>query len=914
MTATLIVNGTEYQVTTSDEVTLLELLRDDLGITGPKSGCGEGACGACTVLIGSRAVQSCQVTAVSATGQRITTVEGLAEDGILHPVQQAWLETGAMQCGYCTPGWLTATAALLARIPHPGDERIDAELDGHVCRCCTYPRIRRAVHRAAELMEHPELLEPVPATELPDALSDYATPLGAPDRPLDLGGKQPASFAAAMPEGLMAVVADDADSEHGFGGPDDAWVHVGADSRITAFTGKVEAGQGTRTALSLLVGEELAVPAGSVSLTMADTDISPFDLGTFGSRSMPHAAPPLRVAAAAAFRLLKETAAARFGLPPSVLTAADGVIAGPDGAPSATYGELVAGQHRVEMVPGNSQVTPPSAWRSAGQPARAAGGAAVVTGAKVFPSDLRATGMLHGCVLHPPAAKATLRHADTAAAEALPGVTVFREGDFVGVVAAGQHAARAAIAAVEAGWDEPDEPEMDALEAFLREHPVQGEGFQAAFLHEDGNVPHVLAAGAVRRSEHYSAAYVAHVPMEPRSALARWDDGQLTVWTGTSTPFRARRELGAALGVDEGDVHVVVPDFGGGFGGKHGSVVALEAARLARAAGRPVRVQWTRGDEFTAGYLRPAAFIDVDAAVDESGQLAAWSFANLNSGAAGITTPYRIPNQRIEYQPAAAPLAQGSYRALAATANNFARESHMDEMAEAAGADPVDFRLRHLGDERLAAVLRRAAAEIGWPGSGGSATVSSADGSSNEGSSAARLAAPPAGGASADSDGQTGTGIALGFEKGGRVATAATVRVGPGGAVEILRLVTVADCGAIVHPDGLANQVEGAVVMGLGPALFEQIEFRAGRILNGSMTDYRVPRLPDVPVDVKVVLLDQPDQPSAGGGEAPIIAVAPAIANAIFRACGVRLRSMPLVPNGRVPGVTRQPTAGAPSG
>jgi len=886
VTVTLIVNGTEYQVAAPGEATLLELLRDDLGITGPKFGCGEGACRACTVLIGSRPVQACQVEAASAAGQRITTVEGLAEDGILHPVQQAWLETDAMQCGYCTPGWLTATAALLTRIPNPSDERIDTELDGHVCRCCTYPRIRRAVHRAAELMEHPELLEPVPPAALSDGRADQPAALGTPDRPLDLGGKRPASFAAAMPEGLMAVVADDSGTEHGFGGPDDAWVHVGADNRITAFTGKVEAGQGTRTALSLLVGEELSVPAGSISLTMADTDISPFDLGTFGSRSMPHAAPPLRAAAAAAFRLLTETAAARFGLPASALTAASGVIAGPDGAPSATYGELVAGQHRVEVVPADSPVTPPSAWRAAGKPAHAADGAAVVTGAKQFPSDLRADGMLHGCVLHAPAARATLRHADTTAAEATPGVTLFRDGDFVGVVAASQRTARAAIAAVDAVWDEPDEPEMAELESFLREHPIHGEGFQAAFLHAEGSAADVLATAAVRRAAHYRAAYVAHVPMEPRSALARWDDGQLAVWTGTSTPFRARRELATELGVDEARVHVIVPDFGGGFGGKHGSVVALEAARLARAAGRPVRVQWTRGDEFSSAYLRPAAFIDVDAAVDENGQLSAWSFANLNSGAAGITTPYRSPHQHIEYQPAAAPLAQGSYRALAATANNFARESHLDEMAEAAGADPVEFRLRHLDDERLAAVLRRAAAEIGWPGVGGSP---------------------------AESESQTGTGIALGFEKGGRVATAATVRVGPNGAVEILRLITVADCGAVVHPDGLANQVEGAVVMGLGPALFEQIEFRAGRILNGSLADYRVPRLPDVPVDLKVVLLDQPDQPSAGGGEAPIIAVAPAIANAVFRACGVRLRSMPLVPSGRVPGVGRQRTAGTPS-
>ena len=179
MAFSIIVNGTEREVTAGDGRSLLEVLREDLGVTGPKLGCGEGACGACTVLIGRRAVTSCITPAADAAGQRVTTAEGLAEDGILHPVQQAWLETGALQCGYCTPGWLTATAALLARIPHPGDERIAAEL-GNICRCCTYPRIRRAVRRAAELLERPELLSPVPDGAVPHAgIPDAGVPEGA---------------------------------------------------------------------------------------------------------------------------------------------------------------------------------------------------------------------------------------------------------------------------------------------------------------------------------------------------------------------------------------------------------------------------------------------------------------------------------------------------------------------------------------------------------------------------------------------------------------------------------------------------------------------------------------------------------------------------------------------------------------
>jgi nicotinate dehydrogenase subunit B len=882
MEFTIIVNGTGRQVRAASDRSLLEVLRDDLGVTGPKFGCGEGACGSCTVLIGRRAVTACTLPATEAAGQRVTTVEGLAEDGILHPVQQAWLEAGAMQCGYCTPGWLMATAALLHQVSRPGDARIAEALAGHVCRCCTYPRIQRAIRRAAELMEQPELLAAVPPAAQPAAL-----PAGpAPALPWDQAAKDAESFFELLPDGLVTVVAADDGSPGGadggtgqaghYAGGDDAWVHVGADGTVTAFTGKVEAGQGTRTALALLVAEELAVPAGSVRLVMGDTSLSPFDIGTFGSRSMPYAAPPLRAAAAASARLLREAAAQRLGLAPASLTAAGGMLAGPDGAPSVSYGELLAGERRVERVPATEPVRPARSWRSAGHPARAAGAADVVTGAKRFPSDLSVDGMLHGSVLRPPAFGAVLRSAGTAVAAEQAGVQVVRDGDFIGAVAPDRAAARRAISLIEAAWDTIPQPAAADLEPHLRSHPVSGEGWNAPFLHEQGDVGAALAAAPVRLDARYRSAYIAHAPLEPRSALARWTAGRVTIWTGTSTPFRARREVAAALGLAEADVEIVVPDYGGGFGGKHGGAVAIEAARLARAAGRPVRVQWSREEEFRCGYLRPAALVDVSASADASGTITGWSVTNINSGPAGLLGPYRILHQRAVYQPAESPLPQGPYRALASTANHFARESEMDELAARLGADPLGFRLRHLGDERLAAVLRAAALRFGWDEARGR----------------------PA----RDADG-TGTGIALGMEKGGRVATAARVRVAPGGALQILRLVTAVDCGAVVNPDNLVNQVEGAVMMGLGGAMFEAIDFAGGRILNASLAAYRVPRLPDLP-GIEVVLIDQPEQPSAGAGEAPIVAVAPAIANAIRHACGVRLRSMPLAPGGvvRAPG------------
>ncbi len=533
-------------------------------------------------------------------------------------------------------------------------------------------------------------------------------------------------------------------------------MHVGADGAVTAFTGKVEAGQGTRTALGLLVAEELAVAAGSVRVVMGDTSVSPFDIGTLGSRSMPYAAPSLRAAAAASARLLREAAGQRLGLDPAELTAAGGMLAGPDGAPSISYGELLAGQRRVERVSASEPVRPARAWRSAGRATRALGAADVVTGTKRFPSDLSVDGMLHGCVLRPPAFGAVLRSADTSAAAEQAGGQVIREGDFIGAVAPDRATALRAVGLIDAAWDAAPQPAAADLDAYLRSHPIEGEGWSAPFLHEQGNVDAALTAGPVRLDAHYRAAYIAHVPLEPRCAVASWADGRVTVWAGTSTPFRARREAAVALGVAESDVEIIVPDYGAGFGGKHGGAVAIEAALLARAAGRPVKLQWSRDEEFHRGYLRPAALIDVSACADASGAITGWSVTNINSGPAGLLSPYRVPHQRAAYQHAASPLPQGPYRALASTANHFARESAMDELAVRIGADPLGFRLRHLDDERLAAVLRAAAARLGWDDAGGRPKQEA---------------------------GGTGTGIALGMEKGGRVATAARVRVAPGGAV-----------------------------------------------------------------------------------------------------------------------------------
>jgi isoquinoline 1-oxidoreductase len=288
---------------------------------------------------------------------------------------------------------------------------------------------------------------------------------------------------------------------------------------------------------------------------------------------------------------------------------------------------------------------------------------------------------------------------------------------------------------------------------------------------------------------------------------------------------------------------------------------------LARAAGRPVKVVWTRQEECTWAYFRPAGVIEIKSGIAADGTLTAWEFDNYNSGSSGIETPYVVSNQRIEFHSVPQILRSGSYRGLAATANHFARETHMDVLAHMAQMDSLDFRLKNLADPRMRAVLETAAKSFGWD----------------------PKKEVPWG---------KGHGIGCGYEKGSHVATCAEVAVDrASGAVRVVRLVEAFECGAIVNPDGLRNQVVGAMIQGLGGALFEAVEFENGRIKNPHFASYRVPRFRDVP-EIEAILIDRKDIPSAGAGETPIMTVAPAIGNAIFDATGVRLNSLPLVPNG----------------
>jgi nicotinate dehydrogenase subunit B len=645
-----------------------------------------------------------------------------------------------------------------------------------------------------------------------------------------------------------------------------AWLHIGENGNATVYTGKVEVGQNIRTSLTQAVAEELRLPTKNIHLVMGDTKLTPFDMGTFGSLTTPTMNLRLRKVAAAARDALIALAAAQWQSDRQDLVAFEGEVRDPRTKRSVEYATLLKGQQLSEAVPTDEPLAPAASWTVAGRNLPKVNGRDFVTGKHRFPSDMTLPGMWHGKILRPPSFGASLVSLDSHKAEQM-GATVVHDGNFIGVAAPTTQAAMAALAAIRAEWKSEPQPSSEEIFDYLKKNAEEGPDPKGSGdRYEVGNVDVALASAEQKLQQTYTVAYIAHVPLEPRAALATWEGDNLTVWTGTQRPFGVRDQLADAFHLPEDKIRVLMPDMGSGYGGKHTGETAIEAARLARAAKRPVKLVWTREEEFTWAYFRPAGVIDVTSGVHSDGTITAWEFRNYNSGSAGIRTYYNIPNQRIVFQPTHSPLRQGSYRALAATANHFARESHMDELAHAVKMDPLEFRMKNLKDERLRAVFEAAAKNFGW-------------------------------GKPKTAPGQ-GFGMGGGYEKLGNVATFVEVHVDrKSGNVKIARVVTAFECGAVVNPDGLRNQVAGANVQGLGGALFEAIEFANGKILNGRMSEYRVPRFSDLP-PIETVLLDRKDLPSVGAGECPLVGLAPAIANAIFDATGVRLRALPLVPHG----------------
>ncbi|MFB3787208.1 MAG: molybdopterin cofactor-binding domain-containing protein [bacterium] len=674
---------------------------------------------------------------------------------------------------------------------------------------------------------------------------------------------------------IFFLAGDEADAQErrrGFGqdSPADfnAYLQIREDGRVTCLTGKVELGQGIVTSLAQMLADELDVPLASVDMVMGDTDRCPFDRGTFGSLSTRTFGPALRAAAAEARGVLLEMAAERLKTDRGRLRTKEGVVFdSTDPQQKVSYAELTRGQAIARRLREKAVLKSPGAFSLMGKSFPRSDARVKVTGQAQYAGDIRWPDMLYAKIVRPPAHGAQLRTIDTAAAEKIEGVRVVRDGDFVAVLAPDPERAGNALKQIRAQFDAPENPvdDQSIFDHLLKNAP---RGETAA---EGGD----LAVGEKESSwtveKTYLNGYVSHAPIEPHTATARLEGGKITVWASTQSPFGAQGQIAQAVGMAEKDVQVITPFVGGGFGGKNNNQQAVEAARLAKLAGQPVQLMWSREEEFFYDTFRPAAIVKIKAGVTEAGRIALWDYGVYFAGQRGSEHFYDIPHHRTTVfgsgwtgAPGTHPFATGPWRAPSNNTNTFARESHIDILASHAGIDPVEFRLKNLQDERMIRVLNAAAQQFGWT-----------------------PAPAPSG---------RGFGAALGIDAGTYVAHLAEIEVDKStGRIQVKRVVCAQDMGLCVNPEGAQLQMTGCIMMGLGYALTEEIHFQGGQILDLNFNTYEIPRFSWLP-QIETVVIEDREAPPQGGGEPAVIGMGAVIANAVHDATGARLLQLPMTP------------------
>ena len=649
-------------------------------------------------------------------------------------------------------------------------------------------------------------------------------------------------------------------------GPEATLLMMDRKGDVVALSGKVEYGQGIRSGFTLSIADELDVPLASVRLILGDTDLVPYDRGTVGSISTMTVGIQLRRAAATARRALIELAAEHWAVDATSLATSEGHVF-PSSEPSRRipYADLLQGQNLQLPIPEEMTTKQAEDFVFMGRDAPRTDALARVTGQAKYSQDIAVAGMLHGKVLRPPSYGARPQQIDAAGSERVPGfVMVVRQGDFVGVLCEREDAAEQALDAIRVRWHEDLELPSDSDFPGL----IKEKAGEMVILRDEGSPAEALAKADHVLEGSYFIPYIANAPMEPSTAVASWDGEKLTVWSGDRSPFGVRDELARALDVSEDRVRVIAPEIGGSFGTKGTVGVAYEAALLAKAAGRPVRVAHSRSEEFMWGTVRPATLIEIRSGFQADGKIVAWDCTAYHTGnlairgQRGADTPYNTPAVRIAVADCESPLKSGSYRSLGCAANHFAREVHIDEIAASLKIDPVELRLMNLTHPRLSRVLKQTADRFGWD--------------------------------SRRTESSTGVGVAIGYNAGSYVAECVELVV-QRKVVKLQRVVAGIDCGMVVNPEGVRNQVEGSVIMGMGTALREAIEFDAGRVLNPVFSRYRVPRINDTP-QIEVVLAGDATTQSTGAGEPGIVPIAAAIDNAVYDATEFRIRDLPIVP------------------
>jgi nicotinate dehydrogenase subunit B len=651
--------------------------------------------------------------------------------------------------------------------------------------------------------------------------------------------------------------------------PDDlnAYLKIGEDGRVTCFSGKIEMGQANTIALAQMAAEELDVPVERVEMVMGDTRLCPWDGGTNGSRSIKYFGPALRAAGAEARETLILLAADHLKLAPARLAAQAGFVVDRNNpATRVAYATLVGGKRIEKRLQTKPALKGPAGFKVMGQALPSGDGRDKVAGKAVFAGDVRLPGLLHGRVLRPPAHGARLQKVDLAAARAYSGARVFQDGEFVGVVHPTSDGAAAALAAIKAEFASPPASVTDAT---ILEH-LKAQPGEPRIVEQRGDLAAGAALASLAFEDTYFTPYVAHAAIETHSAVARVAADDVTVWVSTQRPFGVQGEVARAVGVPDERVRVITPLVGGGFGGKSAGPQAVEAARLAKFAGAPVQVVWTRDEEFFLDTFRPAAYVTIKSGLGAAGRIVSWDYHVRFAGDRSSEMIYDTPHMRTLSTGSFGgggphPFGTGAWRGPGSNTNVFARESHIDTMAAKAGIDPVEFRLRNLGNPRLVRTLKAAADRFKWT--------------------------------PAPAPSRRGHGVALLDYLNTCVAAMAEIAVDPAtGAIRMQRVTVAQDLGQAVNPEGIRAQMEGCVVMGLSSVLSEEIHFQGGDIRERSFSSYDITRFSQVPA-IELVLVDNPDLAPQGCGEPTITAMAAVIANALFDATGARLTRLPLSPD-----------------
>jgi nicotinate dehydrogenase subunit B len=670
-----------------------------------------------------------------------------------------------------------------------------------------------------------------------------------------------------QPWNILDVMASPADQARSLPKDYNAFLHIAEDGTVTCFTGKIEMGQGIITSLPLMMADELNVPLEKVKMVMGDTDLCPWDAGTFGSQTTQNFAQAARVAVAEARVVLLGLAAEKLGVPASQLEVKDGTISDTRNPKNkVTYAQLTKGQKIEKHLDTKPAVQDYTKFNYVGKSYKHSDAQLKVTGLAKYTGDHKLPGMVFARILRPPSYGAKLTTVDISGAEKVAGVKVVRDGDLIAVISENRDKADEAIKQIKADYT-------------IETIKVNDRNIYSHFLASDTTSSVARTAGDIEAGKKLSGhifesefhdGFLAHATIETHSALANIENDKLTVWASTQTPFPLQDRLVRDLGMTRENVRVISPFVGAGFGGKSAVEQAVEAAKLAKLTGKPVMVIWTREEEFINDSYHTANVIKVNSGIDSSGIIKYWDYHVWFAGTRGSETIYDVPNakttsySRNRNSPPVHPFSTGPWRAPNANSNTFARECQIDIMAAKAGIDPLDFRLRNLKDEKMIACLKAVADKFGY--------------------------------VSGKSPSGRGIGIACGTDAGTWVAHIAEVKVDKNtGKVQVVRIAVSQDMGLCVNPEGALIQMEGCITMGLGYTFTEEVMFEGGKILSLGFDSYEIPRFSWLP-KMDCVILDRKDKPPKGGGEPAIVAIGAVVANAIHDATGARLYRTPMTP------------------